>query len=122
VQRLPCALCGRESRGFIFDQTIAQAGKGRWKFCSMRCLDGWGILLRGSGGSMIDKTALEKQAIKRARRNFAEALTELKLMSAFQNCTPAQIDQLIEACVDGFQASMQRQAGQQNPLDDEIPF
>lgn len=71
---------------------------------------------------MIDKTAFEKQAIKEARRNFAEALTELKLMSAFQNCTPAQIDQLIEACVDGFQASMQRQAGQTNPLDDEIPF
>lgn len=71
---------------------------------------------------MIDKTALEKQAIKDARRYFAEALTELKLMSAFQNCTPVQIDQLIEACVDGFQASMQRQAGQANSLDDEIPF
>ena len=71
---------------------------------------------------MIDKTALEKQAIKDARRYFAEALTELKLMSAFQNCTPAQIDQLIESCVDGFQASMQRQASQQNSLDDEIPF
>jgi hypothetical protein len=71
---------------------------------------------------MIDKTPMEKNAIKEARRSFAEALTELRLMSAFQNCAPAQIDQIIEACVSGFQASMQRQASQANSLDDEIPF
>lgn len=74
---------------------------------------------------MIDKTAMEKQAIKDARRFFAEALGELKMMAAFENCTSAQIDQLIEACVDGFQSSMHRQAADKNAkddLNDPIPF
>ncbi|MBB4267710.1 DUF6511 domain-containing protein [Roseospira visakhapatnamensis] len=66
---------------------------------------------------MIDKSKMEAQAIKDARRPFAEVLTELNLMAPFADRTPAEIDHLIEACVTGFQESMQRQS-----LEDEIPF
>ena len=66
---------------------------------------------------MIDKTDLERQAIKEARRPFAEALTELGLMEHFFDLSAEQIDQLIEAAVDGFQQSMQCQA-----LTDDVPF
>ena len=66
---------------------------------------------------MIDKTDMERQAIKDARRFFAEALTELGLMGLFHDRSAADIDRLIEACIDGFQDSMQRQA-----LNDDIPF
>ena len=66
---------------------------------------------------MIDKTDMEQQAIKDARRFFAEALAELGLMEAFHDRSAADIDQIIEACIDGFQDSMLRQS-----LNGDVPF
>ena len=66
---------------------------------------------------MIDKSELEAKAIKAARRNLAEVLTELNLMTRFHDRSAAEIDRIIEACVDGFQDAMRREA-----LNDEIPF
>jgi hypothetical protein len=82
----------------------------------MRCLDA-GSTMAGGNNGMIDKSGMEKQAIRDARRFFAEALTELGLMESFHDRSAADIDRLIEACIDGFQDSMQRQA-----LNDDLPF
>ena len=59
---------------------------------------------------MIDKTAREAQAIRDARKLFAEALNSLGLMEPFANRTAAEIDQLIEAAVTGYIDSMTWQA------------
>ena len=87
----------------------------------MRCLDA-GASLAGRTHGVIDKTGMEKRAIKDARRFFAEALGELGLLAPFHDRTGEEIDRIIEACVDGFQDSMQRQAAEAVPFDDDLPF
>ena len=75
---------------------------------------------------MIDKTAREAQAIRDARRLFAETLNDLGLMAPFFDRSAAEIDHLIEAAVTGYVDSMQDQAARKERsgtvLDDEIPF
>lgn len=119
--RLTCALCGREARGFGYTHQLRWAEMPSYRFCSMQCCEAGGTLA-GRGAGVIDKTQMEERAIKDARRPLAEVLVELQLMAPFHDRSAAEIDRIIEACVDGFQASMQRQAAERDPLDDPIPF
>lgn len=66
---------------------------------------------------MIDKTEMESAAIRDARRNLAETLTELGLMAHFEDRSGDEIDRIIESCVDGFQEAMQRRSAA-----GEVPF
>ncbi len=75
----------------------------------MRCLN-LGSALAMENNGMIDKTDMEKRAIRDARRFLAEALTEMDLMGPLHDRKPEDIDRIIEACVDGFQDSMLRQS------------
>ncbi|MFO7853937.1 MAG: DUF6511 domain-containing protein [Paracoccaceae bacterium] len=75
---------------------------------------------------MIDKTPREAQAIRDARRPFAEALIALGLMEPFRDRRADEIDRLIEAAVSGYVESLQAQAaraaGARAELEDDIPF
>jgi len=82
----------------------------------MRCLDGGSALANRNNG-MIDKTDMEQKAIRDARRFLAETLSELGLLAAFHDRAATDIDRIIEACVDGFQDSMQRQSAK-----GDVPF
>jgi hypothetical protein len=82
----------------------------------MACLTAGSAKAKRNHG-MIDKTDMETRAIRDARRMLAEALTEMGLMEAFFHRPAEDIDRVIEACVDGFQASMQRQSDA-----GEVPF
>src|ERR671918_242042 len=112
----PCAICRREARGFGYVHQLRHDLYPTYRFCSLPCLNA-GAAIAGRQAGMIDKTEMEQQAIKDARRPFAEALTELGLMEHFLDLSAEQIDQLIEATVDGFQQSMQCQA-----LNDDVPW
>ncbi|MCS6920402.1 MAG: DUF6511 domain-containing protein [Elioraea sp.] len=121
VRRLVCALCGRAAKGFGYTHQLRWGEFPSHRFCSMACCEAGGALAQRSAG-MIDKTPMEAQAIKDARRPFAEVLVELGLMAPFHDRSAAEIDRLIEACVDGFQESMRRQAAALDPMSDPIPF
>ena len=121
VARFLCALCGRETKGFGYTHPPAVLPAQTHMFCSMRCLTVGTAYVRACG-AVIDKTRMETQAIKDARRFLAEVLTELGLLAPFHDRTAADIDHIIESCVDGFQASMQRQAAARGPIEDPIPF
>jgi Family of unknown function (DUF6511) len=112
----PCALCGRAARGFGYVHRLRPDLYPSYGFCSRRCQDA-GAALAGRRNGMIDKTEMEQRALKDARRPFAEALTELGLMAPFLDLSAEQIDRLIEAAVDGFRASLQGQA-----LNDDLPW
>jgi hypothetical protein len=119
-----CAICNREARGFGFCLSLRFDLHPHYHFCSMRCLDRGEAIAREANG-MIDKTAREMQALKDARRPFAEAITELGLMPVFHDRPPEHIAQIIEAVVTGYVDSMLRQAGvveRTGTFDDPIPF
>ena len=111
-----CAVCSRATSGFYYTHLLRPDRYPTYAFCSMRCLRAGAAIAKRNHG-MIDKTKLEAQAIKAARRDFAEVLTELGLMPSFHERSADEIDRIIEACVDGFQQAMQRQA-----LNDDVPF
>jgi hypothetical protein len=121
ISRHTCALCGREARGPGYTHELRFDRFPTYAFCSGRCLEAGSAMARRCSG-VIDKTCMETQAIKDARRYFAEVLTELALLAPFHDRSPAEIDRIIEACIDGFQDSMQRQAAQRDPMDSAIPF
>jgi len=116
ARRVPCALCGREARGFGYCHGLRWDRHPYYRFCSMACLMAGSANTKRNHG-MIDKTDMEQRAIKDARRFLAEALAELGLMAPFNDRSARDIDQIIEACVDGFQDSMQRQS-----LNGDIPW
>ena len=111
-----CAVCSREARGFHYTHWLRADRYPTYAFCSMPCLNAGAAIAKRNRG-MIDKTDMEKRAIKEARWFLAEVLTELGLMAPFHDRSAEEIDRIIEVCVDGFQAAMQRQS-----LNDEIPW
>ena len=121
VRRHTCALCGRAAKGFGYVHGLRFETHPRLAFCSMACCEAGGALAMRSGG-VIDRTPMEARAVKDARRPFAEALAELGLLAPFHDRSAAEIDRVIEACVDGFQDSMRRQAAALDPMSDPIPL
>jgi hypothetical protein len=60
---------------------------------------------------------IEERAIVDAREQLFQALVRQKLDAHFNDCTEAQIDDIIKSVVIGFQASIQRAYGR-----GEVPF
>jgi hypothetical protein len=106
-----CTLCGREAKGLGYVHMLALGQFPYHRFCSIGCSEAGCALARRSRG-MIDKTPMERRAVIDARRPLAVVLDRLGLMVHFHGRSAADIDQIIEACFDGIQASLRRQAAE----------
>ncbi len=104
-----CALCGREAKGLGYVHHLRFGKYPHHRFCSVNCSKPGSSLARKANG-MIDKTAMEARAVRDTRRALAQVLTELGLIEPFRGRSAAEIDHIIESCIDGFRASMRRQA------------
>lgn len=60
---------------------------------------------------------IEERAVVDARQQLFEALVRQKLDAHFENCSEAQIDDIIKSVVIGFQVSIQKAYGR-----GEVPF
>src|ERR1043166_9637847 len=87
----PCAICSRATRGFYYTHLLLPDRYPTYAFCSLRCLQAGAANAKRNRG-MIDKTRDEAQAIKAARHNLAEVLTELGLMAPFYDRPATEID------------------------------
>lgn len=97
-------------RGWALVAVSAQAAEAKviveqWPACSQKCLDGLKRLV--DADLMSELTQMEKNAIKSARRQFAEALDRHDLMRHFAELDAAVIDDLIGSAIEGYRAAMQ---------------
>ena len=104
-----CSLCAREAKGLGYLHHVRFERYPHHRFCSLGCFEP-GCRLTSKANGVIDKTEMEARAVKDARRALAQILVELGLMEPFRGRSAAEIDRVIEACIDGFQASLRRQA------------
>jgi hypothetical protein len=119
LMRAACAVCGRQSREAHCWASLV------WPCCSVECV---AVLSNAISGAIswfvttqIEElgvlSLMEMTAIREARRPLYEALVELGISDAFNQCTAEQIDTLIETIWNALRASMQRQSAR-----DEIPI
>ena len=66
---------------------------------------------------MIDKTETRSPSHQGGTARSRGGADRARLMPSFHDRSADEIDRIIEACVDGFQQAMQRQA-----LNDDVPF
>jgi hypothetical protein len=112
LMRAPCAVCGRQARETCHWASLV------WPCCSAECVAATSNAITSAISGFLTTqieglgvlTYMEKEAISEARRPLYEALIELGIADAFNDCTAEQIDRLIETIWNALRASMQRQS------------
>jgi hypothetical protein len=126
---MPCALCRRQPRGFLWQDPAArktpgpaQGQKGQENrpetaaFCSYRCQCLFAALRKvranrrsqnpETGGAMIDATETEKAALAAALRPLGDYVVALGVERPLAAYTREEILTLVELVVDAFQAHL----------------
>lgn len=73
--------------------------------------------VKDNGGNLV-LTGIEIEAVRRTKRQFADALAEIGKLDAFADCTAEQIESVIAATWSALRAHMDIQTIRE----DEVPF
>lgn len=116
-----CVLCGRQAGGMFYEPRT-EKGRARriYRACGINCLLGIEKLVQARKGGWLTMAALtqmEKTAIKEAKRSLYNSLLKLGKAQHFEDCSPEQMDELIEAVWNGLRASMSQQS-----MVGDVPF
>jgi hypothetical protein len=116
-----CVLCSRQAGGLYYEpKHEANRSRRIYRACGINCLLAIERIVqdrKGGWPSMAALTEMEKKAIKEGKRSLYNSLVEIGKADHFADCSPEQMDRLVEAVWNGLQASMRQQS-----LDGDVPF
>jgi hypothetical protein len=129
-----CVICGMQAKGFVVQFSpnvhlkkaksvseirLKQGPFPQYACCGLACSDAALKMVIAGRGTMAGNTItqMEQQAIRDAKAQLFEGLTEIGSAEAFNNQTPQNMEFLIYKIWQGVRASMQRQSAA-----GEIPF
>ena len=110
-----CAVCSRAARGFYYTHLLRPDRYPTFAFCSRRCQRAGAAIAKRKNG-MIDKTEMEAARDQGRAPVPRRGADRARSDGALPRPHRREIDRIIEACVDGFQDSMQRQSLNANSI------
>ena len=105
---MTCAICHRQSRGFIWSNPHYPVGdprreESRVRFCSKHCQNLFVQRLSPGGFNMIDPTELERAAMAAALIPLGEIVAEIGMDKPLADYTREEVLTLIEVVVTAYQ-------------------
>lgn len=108
---MKCAICARQAKGFGYCDPKRRRDdpcrySHRWVFCSMRCMNAFGLIFEKTEGRMVDPTEMEQAAMQSCLAPLGECVAEIGMQRPLADYQRVEVLKLIEVVVTAYQAHM----------------